>query len=182
MKTTIALVVLLLVMSGAARATTLEVTDGFLNAVNLDIGFDLKGNGFEIGPGAWSTAYTPASAFQDARAFFPLGNLFGSPPMPNHYVDLTLHQAALLSPGLFMSQTTGFTMTGTTGLMQFTPGVPPFVVLVPQADLVGQGVLTVSLGIGEVDYDYFFQTPEPSTLLLVASGIVVVIMKRSRGR
>jgi hypothetical protein len=183
-------VIFLLILGVAKPATALPleaVNSGFIDADSVfgDIGYDLRGTGFEIGPGAESSVYSPTPPV--TRVFFTLDNLFplGRPP-ENQYVEVFLQHGAVnlgLIPNTGDKLSMPFTMTGVTGFYDLSAD-PSFAFAhrQPQEDLIGQGTLTITNqtfpGSVLFDFRYVFSVPEPSALLLLCAGIVAVGIKR----
>jgi hypothetical protein len=192
MKRNIIIALVMLVAAGRASALpTLEVTSGSLVAFfsPADLIYDLRGAGFEIGPGAWSNAYIFDSV--EAHAFFPLANLFNCPgasscpPLPQ-YVDVTFHhQSPLILDPHGAPQSTPFSMTGDTGFYDLSASPPvAFLTRQPQAYLIGHGIVTATPdSLQAFRFSYVFGVPEPSALLLLGSSIAAVeIARRWAGR
>jgi hypothetical protein len=200
MKTTIAALVVLLVLSGSAGAVTLEVTGGAFFVplwpiAGGDVGFDFLGAGLaEVGPGAYAG---PAYGFSGTTAstFFTLGNLFGAPPRPQYvemfFTEGVIDLSTIAHAGDSLSM--GFTMVGEIGSIDFNDG-PLYLHRQKQADLIGHGILTITTGaliISTVDggqheeccvWDFTYRFPEPSSLILTGCGIVSLafILRRRR--
>jgi hypothetical protein len=194
MKTTVALIVLLLIPIPAAAAT-LEVTNGFFNAGLAAGSFDgaylFGGDGFTVGqPGLGAANHCcgpdPSVVFGGPGAFTFDGLSSSRATVVMHFTfdaPLTTFSRHILD----MPESRAFTMTGSlASCVEFNPFNPPCPADAPSFSLVGQGTVTAvwrffgspPLPPSEENFviNYTFTAPEPSTAVMVVLGTVIAAL------
>jgi hypothetical protein len=189
MKTTVALIVLLLIAIPAAAAT-LEVTSGFFRAGLAGGSFDgvykFGGDGFTVGQDFSGAANhccgpDPSLVFGGPGAFTFDGLSSSRATVVMHFTfdaPLTTFSRHILD----MPESRAFTMTGTlASCVEFNPFNPPCPADAPSFSLVGQGTVTAEwrlFGFGSPEENFFISydfapVPEPSTAVMVVLGTVI---------
>jgi PEP-CTERM motif len=195
MKTTVALIVLLLIAIPAAAAT-LEVTSGFFHAAlgagSFDGTYKFGGAGFTVGQDFSGAANhccgpDPSLVFGGPGAFTFDGLSSFRATVVMHFTfdaPLTTFSTHILD----MPESRAFTMTGSLATCgDFNP-FNPCPADAPSFSLVGQGTVTAEwrlFGCCSPENDFFISydfapVPEPSTAVMVVLGAVIAALVANR--
>jgi len=183
MTASLLLLLLMLAITGPVIALpTVVITSGEITGeltAGVDLHWDLHGAGFDSS-GVRTGVFFPSNPLVET---FLIPEFFGSPPFPSTYIHFQVDGGVSISsiPNPGDHQTVPFTFTGDAGSVETASQLPPMFILHPEVVLVGQGVLTATnVQTGFFLYDYKFTVPEPSTLLLLGSGIFAIGMTARR--